>query len=201
MLNQRLLQHAAGLNEQTAIDRLVRHPERLILRVVPSQPTRDLLRRPVKQQQPPHLATQQRVARQLTRLGTPRSVPSTLLGSHRAVAAGTAVATELPTDCGGGSPQLGRDPADRRAVHQVAGNLFAFVKAQRQPRTTTHLRPNPTVGPQVRKDHRGGLPEYPTDRFEPFASLPPIPDLRALSRCEEPALRTLMHDTSPLSSR
>ena len=34
VLDQRLLQHAAGLDEQTAIDRLVRHPERLVLGVV-----------------------------------------------------------------------------------------------------------------------------------------------------------------------
>jgi hypothetical protein len=89
---QLLLQHPAGLNEQAAIDRLVRHPIRLVIRIGALQPAGNLLRRPVLFQlagnKPPHII----IGRQLAQLGTQRSIPGSLVSRRGAVAAMTAVA-------------------------------------------------------------------------------------------------------------
>src|SRR5687767_15419575 len=47
---QLLLQHAACLNEEAAIDRFVRYPHALVGRELPLQPAGDLLRRPLKRE-------------------------------------------------------------------------------------------------------------------------------------------------------
>ena len=75
VLDQLLLERAAGLYEQRAIDRLVRHPQRLILGVGNLQPPGDLLRRPVVSELRVHDAPQARVRDELTRLGAQRWMP------------------------------------------------------------------------------------------------------------------------------
>src|SRR5262249_19579737 len=47
---QLLLQHAAGLNKETAIDRVVRYPHVLVGRELLLEPARDLLRRPLQRE-------------------------------------------------------------------------------------------------------------------------------------------------------
>src|SRR4030095_1624787 len=85
VLDQRFFEHAAGLNEQTAIDRLVRHPQCLILGVVTLQPPGDLLRRPVASELRGHDSPQVRVPRELTRLRTPSPTPSLPIPGRGAV--------------------------------------------------------------------------------------------------------------------
>src|SRR5262249_57514640 len=46
--HQRLLQHAACLDKETAIDRFVRYLHAWVGRELPLQPARDLLRRPLE---------------------------------------------------------------------------------------------------------------------------------------------------------
>ena len=48
MRHQLLLQHAAGLNKETSIDRFVRNLHALVGRELPLQPAGDLLRRPLQ---------------------------------------------------------------------------------------------------------------------------------------------------------
>ena len=48
MRHQLFLQHAAGLNKKTAIDRFVRYLHALVGRQLPLQPAGDLLRRPLQ---------------------------------------------------------------------------------------------------------------------------------------------------------
>jgi hypothetical protein len=66
---QLFLQHSAGLDEQTAVNRLVGHAHALVSGILDLQPSRNLLRRPVQNQftrnQPPQL----RVDGQKTTLG------------------------------------------------------------------------------------------------------------------------------------
>ena len=50
MRRQLLLQHAARLDEETAIDRFMRYPHVLVGRELLPQPARDLLRRPLQRQ-------------------------------------------------------------------------------------------------------------------------------------------------------
>jgi hypothetical protein len=46
VLHQLFFQHSAGLNEQAAVNRFVRHAQALVFRVVLLQPSGNLLRRP-----------------------------------------------------------------------------------------------------------------------------------------------------------
>jgi hypothetical protein len=48
MRHQLFLQHAAGLNKKTSIDRFVRYLHALVGRELPLQPPGDLLRRPLQ---------------------------------------------------------------------------------------------------------------------------------------------------------
>ena len=48
MLHKLFFQRAAGLHIKASIDRLVRHLQRLVMRVAAFQPARDLLRRPLQ---------------------------------------------------------------------------------------------------------------------------------------------------------
>jgi hypothetical protein len=59
VLQQLFLQHSAGLDEQTAVNRFVGHAHALVRGILDFQPPRNLLRRPVQNQftrnQPPQL--------------------------------------------------------------------------------------------------------------------------------------------------
>src|SRR6476620_9525440 len=50
MSHKLLLEHPARLDEETAIDRFVGYPHVWIVRILPLQPTRNLLRRPLQRQ-------------------------------------------------------------------------------------------------------------------------------------------------------
>src|ERR1700689_1884082 len=182
MLNQRLLQHAPGLNEQTAIDRLVRHPERLVLGVVEPQPPGDLLRRPVALQKPRDDSPQLRVCGQLTRLGPQRPMPGLSIRGRRAVAASTTVASNLPADRGGSPTHAAGNNPQRASVHQPSGNLLPLDQRPGQPGASSRWRPNATRRTNVREDRARALAKDPADRLEPFALLPPLPNLGALGR-------------------
>src|SRR6476646_10748375 len=126
MLDQRLLQYASGLDEQTAIDRLVRHPERLVLGVLESQPPGDLLRRPVALQKPCDDSPQLRVCGQLTRLGPQCPMPGLSIRGRRAVATSTTVAGNLAAHRGGSTTHAPGYNPQRASVHQTSGDLLAL---------------------------------------------------------------------------
>src|ERR1700730_2982477 len=118
MLDQCLFKHAPGLNEQTAIDRLVRHPERLVLGVVEPEPPGDLLRRPVALQKPRDHSPQLRVCGQLTRLGSQCPTPGLSIRGRSAIAAQTTVAGNLPADRGGSAAHTAGNHTQRAPNYQ-----------------------------------------------------------------------------------
>src|SRR5258705_12071084 len=120
MLDQRFFEHAACLDEQTAIDRLVRHPECLILGVVALQPPGDLLRRPVASEVRGHDSPQVWVPRKLTRLRTPGPTPGLPIRGRGTVRAGATVARDLPAHRRWRPFEAAGDPAQRVPMRQSA---------------------------------------------------------------------------------
>ena len=201
MLDQLLLQRAAGLHVQPAIDRLVRHPQRLILGVGPLQPPGDLLRRPVVPELCRPRAPQVRVRGELTRLGAQRSTPGLPIRGLGPVGTRAAVASDLATDRRGRATQPAGDLAQRLAVHQAARDLLALRHRQRQPGASSRRRLDAAARPQVRKIEEDGLPKARPIDFRPSPFSPSLPNLRALSRRVESSLRSSSHDTPPPSSK
>ena len=76
---QILLQDPTGLNEQAAIDRLVRHLIRLVIRVSALQPAGNLLGRPVPLEPGGNKLPQPPMRRQLTPLGAQSPIPGLLV--------------------------------------------------------------------------------------------------------------------------
>jgi hypothetical protein len=101
MLRQALSEHAAGLNEETAINRFVRHPHTVVVRKLLFKPPRNLLRRPLLLLQAQrHVPTQARMAGQQARLGALGALPSGGFGVRGTVGLQSAIATDLSTDGG-----------------------------------------------------------------------------------------------------
>ncbi len=96
LCGQFLLQHAAGLNEEAAIDRFVRYLHVLVGWELLLQPARDLLRRPLQRELLRHAPSQLPVQRQTTRLGAQRPLPSTPISTVCTIGLTAAVAPDLP---------------------------------------------------------------------------------------------------------
>jgi hypothetical protein len=111
VLDQRFFKHSASLNEQAAIDRLVRHPERLILGMGTLQPPGDLLRRPVVPELRGHDVPQVRVCGELTRLRSQGSTPGLSIRRRSAICAEATVADHFPADRGGRPTEATGDPS------------------------------------------------------------------------------------------
>ena len=95
MRHQFLLQHSTGLYEEAAIDRLVRHLHALSIGVFSSQPSSDLLRRPLQRQLLSHKPGQLRIERQGTGLRSARLLPGPPIGQCCTISLGTAIAMDL----------------------------------------------------------------------------------------------------------
>ena len=80
---QRLFEHAAALHEQAEIDRFVRHAHGRIIRIRPTEPTGDLLGRPLLRELGGYRVTQRGVRRQATPLGPPAARPRRRVGRGR----------------------------------------------------------------------------------------------------------------------
>ena len=92
VLQQLFLQGTAGLDEECAINRLVGHLARLVLRIRALEPPGHLVRRPLELQLVGHDTRQRRVLREFTALRALRPVPCRLIRSTRSVRSPAAVA-------------------------------------------------------------------------------------------------------------
>src|SRR5262245_37600692 len=95
---QILLQDTTRLDEQAAIDRLVRHPISLVIRIGALQPPGNLLGRPIIFKLGSDHLPQLIMPCQLARLWSKCSIPRTLVRSCRAIPARTAIALQLAAD-------------------------------------------------------------------------------------------------------
>src|SRR4051812_12185517 len=96
LCRQLLLQHAARLNKETAIDRFVRYPHVSVGRDLLLQPPGDLLGRPLQRKLLRPAPSYPPRERQATRLRAQRPPPGAPLGPFCTVSLRTAVASNLP---------------------------------------------------------------------------------------------------------
>jgi hypothetical protein len=82
-------------------------------------------------------------------------------------------------------------------MHEPARDLLPLGQRQGQSRTLPQWRPDAARRTNVSKDRGRSLAEHPTDRLEPFALTPAVPELGTLGCCKEPSLRSYSHDTPP----
>jgi len=132
------------LHEQRLVDRLVRHPHLLIVRMIVPQTRRDLLGRPAFGQEPLDLPPQATAAGEL---GDPRSLGSAgraRLGQPGSVAAPSAVGRHLARDGRGRPSDPDRDLPERLAGAQSSTDLFALCARQPKRRADRHPRWQPT---------------------------------------------------------
>lgn len=98
MLQQLLLQGAARLNEQAAVDRLVRHMKARVGRISMLEPAGDLLWRPQHPEHVLHDASQRPVLGQFAALRPKSAFPCRLVRQSRPITVLAAVATDFPAD-------------------------------------------------------------------------------------------------------
>src|SRR5688572_12243477 len=92
VLQQFFLQGTAGLNEERAIDRLVGHLARLVLRIRALEPPGHLVRRPLELQLVGHSTRERGVRREFTALRTLGPIPRCLVSSTRSICSTAAIA-------------------------------------------------------------------------------------------------------------
>ena len=120
------------LHIKAAIDCFVRHALLLFVGVSAHQPSRNLLRRPLRPQLSGNEPAQGFVERELTGFGPPCAVPRALIRQRRAIGLAPAVPANFPADGRGGTFET---PCNRTqgTIHgQSAGDFFALLKAQCQ---------------------------------------------------------------------
>src|SRR5450631_1576267 len=93
--NQLFLQHATRLDEEAAVNRLVRHPHTFIVAIGSFKPSGDLLRRPVNPELLRDLSGQSRVLGQPASLRPPRVAPGLRIGLQRPITAAASVTSNL----------------------------------------------------------------------------------------------------------
>ena len=112
MIHQFLFQHPARLDEETSIDRLVRHSQPLVVRKLDLQPTGDLFRRPIQRQFTGDDVAQRPVAREYTLLGAQRRPPGSIICSSGAISIAPAVSCNSRLTVEGARPR--RAAIDRK---------------------------------------------------------------------------------------
>ena len=125
-----LLQNATSLDEQAAIDRLVRHLVSLVIGIGVLQPPRNLLGRPIILQLGSDQLPQLFMPCQLAQLWTQGAIPGTLVGSCRAIASMTAVAVQLTTDSRGCTSKLPSNRSQRHTGSHASRDLFAIIETE-----------------------------------------------------------------------
>src|SRR2546421_8790344 len=130
LLAQLAPQRPTRLDEQRQIDRLVRDPHGRIILVGPTQPLRDLLRRPLALKFLLGDPAQTRVERELRQLRATRTLPRRPLSTLRAVAPTTAVAVDLPRDRRVRTTNRPPDRPEALTTRQAARNLLALPQRQ-----------------------------------------------------------------------
>jgi hypothetical protein len=179
---QPLLQHAARLDEEAPVDRLVRHLHPRIIREFLPKPARDLLRRPVLGQLLRHLGPKPWALRQHARLWTPRSGPGRIVRVTGPVPLPAPVAGDLAAHGRGRSATPRGDRTQRVPGRETAGDLRP-VRTRR-----VMLRPGPitrrvTAASTDRPEHRARLlAERLGDLRQRLAFAPAAQELVALIR-------------------
>ena len=181
MLQQLLLQGTTSLNEETTINRLMRHLAGLVVWVSTLEPSRNLLRRPQRLEPTRHDAGQTPILNQLTRLGALRPVPRRLIRLARPIPLLATVALDFSADGGRRSPEQGRHRSNRLTGGYRARYFFAFGQCQRQSRAVSLRGAYPTCPHQNALHRRVVSIKQLGNLLERIALLPALPHQRLLT--------------------
>ncbi len=127
---QLLLQRAAGLDVERAVDGFVGHLTARLAGIRVPEPAGHLLRRPLPLELDRDVSRQVPMHGQLTGLGTPCSIPCRRIGLRGAVPLRSVITTEFAAHRGRRSTQGGGDGPHRLACGDPARYLFSLAQAE-----------------------------------------------------------------------
>src|SRR5690606_19779295 len=130
MLQQFLLQHAARLDIERAVDGLVRHVQLRLVGEGEAQPAADLFGRPALLELCRNEIAQARPGREAAGLGTTRRLPRAAVRPDRAILHAAAVSRHLATDRRRGATKAAADGAVGLARGQRTRDELAFLERQ-----------------------------------------------------------------------
>src|SRR6516225_262233 len=130
MAQQLLLQYPTRLNEQAAVDCLVRHLAGLVFRIRSLQPAGDLLGRPIQSEPFRNGPPEPRIGRQFTTFRTTSAVPGLLIGRRRAVTIIAAIAADFPAHRRGRAAQQPGYRSRRLIERYSSGYFLALCECQ-----------------------------------------------------------------------
>lgn len=185
-------QHAARLDEQGPVDRLVRHTHRAPGGVVLPERARNLLGRPVLPQSITDVGREGGSSGQEAGLRPLRAAPRAIIGVRGAVLGDTVIAGDLPTDRRRRPAELPPDRAKRLLGGEAPRDLLALGRRQR--RHSAALR-RLIDAAERQQDGGGGARRRPDglrDHPDGAARLPQLPHLLPLVR-GEPRTADLRH--------
>ena len=182
VLNQLLFQRSPRLDEQTAINRFVRHAQALVVGVLRFQPSGNLFRRPVLHQFTRNHLLQLAVGGQQARLRPQGRLPGLGVGFTGSILRVPAMSGYLPTHCRESALQTLRDGPHRLAGGDSARDVFAFGQSEYSLRTATSGWRNPTMTLQQEMNDHMIFADRSTNGMQRFSRLPTTPDLSSLRR-------------------
>ena len=142
---QFLLQNAARLNKQAAINCLVRPAHRLLISISVLQPTVHLLRRPFTAKLTLNRIAQAPVLLQQAAFGPQSSLCGSLIRFQRSIAACSAVACNLTGNGRRRTVQLTGNRSNGTSRRDAARDLLTFTQGQCPQRSLTRRRGVPSA--------------------------------------------------------
>ncbi len=194
MADELLFERSASLNEESAVDRLVRHAHGRIIGECSLEANRYLPGRPIALQLASNPALQPGLTAQSARLRPPSPVPGLGVCSCGSIFVPAAVSPNFSADRRGRPSELASNLPARPAGSNTARYLLALLSPERRSRSATRTWPKPTCLTQYLEHRRGAPAQTRSDLAQREPSLPALPKLRLLRRGEPPPSR---HPTPP----
>jgi hypothetical protein len=192
-------ERASALHEQRLIDGLVRHLHLRVVRILLSQPPRDLLGRPQVLELALNNLAEPPTPRELRPLGPQSPTLRSTIGWQGPILRPAPVRVHLPADRRSRTTHPGSDRPDRKTRGKAPRDLLAL--GHRQPKLTTFpsARTPPTCVSDELPQRRVLPPQMLGDALHGHARLPHIPD-RLLVLLREPNHPNTSRSTTSLSA-
>lgn len=180
VLDQFTSEHATRLNEQGAVDRLVRDVHARVARVAAPEPPRHLLRGPVGSELRRHHVPKASIRGELTGLGPPRRQPGFGVSRTRPKARNPAVSVDLATDRARRTVQLPRDRPHALPGGYSSRDRLALGQAQDSLVSPSRRWLDPSAREEMRVDRAGLTLQRIGDVGDPVAAPPSAPEFGSI---------------------
>src|SRR5215475_4265653 len=182
LVHQLFFQYAPRLNEQAAVDGLVRHAHALVVGTASFQPSGNLLGRPVQHQFTRNDIAQLAVHGKQTTFRPQCQNPSLPICIMRTVGWAAAMASDLPTYGGGSSIEMTRYLTNRRAGSDPSRDVFSLSQSECQPRAAASNRRDAAARQQHSTNRVMRLTVEAPNLMQRLSRLPTAPDVTLLDR-------------------